>query len=154
VPATDTDGPIHQWFGLSYCNYLALPRTLLQSMPAAWQERMVACLEELHDAYAHLEQAEVYRVEAATEHIVHEMSDAQLEQAGITADWYGGTTPPEGLSETELAEWRAKHEREAPTYYDTAEGRELDPHERVLLPASDPVPHYNRGRTYLAPQKG
>lgn len=34
-----TNGPIHGFFGLSYSNYLVLPRTLMQSMPVAWQER-------------------------------------------------------------------------------------------------------------------
>lgn len=145
-----TDGPVHEWFGLSYSNYAVLPRTLMQSMPVEWQERMVACLEELHDAFEHLDQPEAYRVEAATEHIVGKMTDAQLEEARITEDWYGGQTPPEGLSEDDLAEWRAEHEKAAPTYYD-ADGNEIDQHFRVLLPAPDPIPHYNRGRTYIEP---
>lgn len=43
----DTRSPIHQWFELSYAQYLTIPRSVLQSMPAAWQARFVACLEEL-----------------------------------------------------------------------------------------------------------
>ena len=39
--------PIHEWFELSYAQYLTIPRSVLQSMPAAWQARFVACLEEL-----------------------------------------------------------------------------------------------------------
>ncbi len=38
---------IHQWFGLSYANYLTLPRSILQSMPEEWQKRFVECLYEL-----------------------------------------------------------------------------------------------------------
>lgn len=53
---------IHGWFGLSYANYLVLPRTLLQSMPDAWQTRFVACLRELDQAFDHVEQALAYRV--------------------------------------------------------------------------------------------
>lgn len=43
--------PIHMWFGLTYSSYLVLHRTLLQSMPEEWQEKFVACLEELNEAY-------------------------------------------------------------------------------------------------------
>ena len=38
--------PIHRWFGLSYSSYLVLPRLALQAMPADWQARFVALLEE------------------------------------------------------------------------------------------------------------
>jgi hypothetical protein len=148
-PAAVTDGPIHTWFSLSYCNYLVLPRTLMQSMPTEWQERMVACLGELQDAYSHLEQVEAYEVTPSTEHIVGEMTETELKRAGIEADWYGGETPPKELSEAELNEWRAQYETDAPAYY--RDGCQVDPHDRVLLPTIDPIPHYNRGRTYIAP---
>ena len=147
---TATDGPIHEWFSLSYSNYLVLPRTLLQSMPIEWQERMVACLTELQDAFEHLPQPEAYRVEAATEHIVHEMGFDLLEEAGIEEHWYDEAIP-EDLSPFDLAEWKAEHEKPEPTYFDR-DGNEVDPHSRVLLPAVDPVPHYNRGRTYIEPR--
>lgn len=38
---------VHGFFELSYASYLVLPRSLMQSMPGEWQERMVACLEEM-----------------------------------------------------------------------------------------------------------
>jgi len=152
VNARVTDGPIHEWFSLSYCNYQVIPRTLMQSMPTEWQERMAACLSELQDAFSHIPQAEVYDVHAATEHIVHEMTAAELKQAGITEDWYGGEIyQGDVFPSAEYDEWRAKHETDAPTY--SRDGQELDPHERVLLPAADPVPHYNRGRTFIAPKE-
>lgn len=83
------EGAIHLWFGLTYANYLVLPRTLLQSMPLAWQERFVGCLGELEAAFGHVDQANQYMV-------------------------------------------RAK-----------------DTNGRFI---ADPVPHYNRGRTYVAPE--
>jgi len=43
--------PIHEWFGLSYSNYLVLPRSVLQSAPIELQERIVACLKELVGAF-------------------------------------------------------------------------------------------------------
>ncbi|WP_372011432.1 hypothetical protein NBRC13296_12805 [Paenibacillus chitinolyticus] len=40
---------IHSYFGLSYANYLVLPRTVLQSMPMEWQIKFVELLEEVDD---------------------------------------------------------------------------------------------------------
>ncbi|WP_060887646.1 hypothetical protein [Streptomyces caniscabiei] len=152
MTSNPSNGPIHEHFGLSYCNYLVIPRSFLQSMPTEWQERMVACLDELDAAFQHIEQPDRYRVEAATEHIVNEMTEAELKEAGIEADWYGGETPPKELTEAELAEWRAQYEQDRPDYYGIGDGEEVDPHTRVLLAVPDPVPHYNRGRTYLPPR--
>jgi hypothetical protein len=45
--AQDDREPIHEWFELSYAHYLTIPRSVLQSMPAEWQARFVACLREL-----------------------------------------------------------------------------------------------------------
>lgn len=58
---------IHTWFSLSYANYLVLPRALLQSMPDEWQERFVACLDELEAAARDVPQAYGYRVMAIDE---------------------------------------------------------------------------------------
>lgn len=44
------NGPVHEWFELSYAKYLTIPRSLLQSMPVEWQERFTRCLRELDDA--------------------------------------------------------------------------------------------------------
>jgi hypothetical protein len=38
---------IHTWFGLSYAQYLTIPRSVLQSMPLEWQHKFVELLEEL-----------------------------------------------------------------------------------------------------------
>lgn len=147
MPTHPTDGPIQDWFSLSYTNYQVMPRTLMQSMPITWQERMVTCLEEITAAFAHVPQAEVYEVKAATEYIVSEMTAEQLEQAGIEADWYGD--PGDVATGAEFADWQAQNETAEATYH--RDGQELDPHERVLIGAVDPVPHYNRGRTYIEP---
>lgn len=40
---------VHNWFELSYAQYLALPRSVLQSMPDEWQERFIRCMEELDE---------------------------------------------------------------------------------------------------------
>jgi hypothetical protein len=54
---------VHLWFGLTYASYLTLPRSVLQSMPDEWQERFVAMLRELDEAYGHLDWP-AYRVSA------------------------------------------------------------------------------------------
>jgi len=38
---------IHGYFGLSYANYLVLPRSVLQSMPNEWQKEFVKLLEQI-----------------------------------------------------------------------------------------------------------
>lgn len=42
-----SESPIHNWFALSYAQYLTIPRSVLQSMPVKWQGRFVNCLNEL-----------------------------------------------------------------------------------------------------------
>lgn len=127
---------VHGWFGLSYANYAVLPRTLLQSMPDAWQARFVALMNELDAAFDHIEQARCYQVQAATEHEVSELSDVQLEALGITRD--------------DDCEHQADDCDCSRAYHD-ADGREMDRDERVLIPCADPVAPYNRGRTRIEP---
>lgn len=53
---------MHEWFGLTYANYLTLPRSVVQSMPHEWQERLRDCLEDLDRAAGHLDWPHSYRV--------------------------------------------------------------------------------------------
>jgi|GEM_PF-5420987 len=55
---------IHNWFSLTYANYLVLHRTQLQSMPEDWQQRFVKCLEQLHEAFEGMPTVDGYRVQA------------------------------------------------------------------------------------------
>lgn len=45
------DSPIHEWFSLSYANYLVLPRSLMESMPYEWQVNMKRLLEEMDNSF-------------------------------------------------------------------------------------------------------
>lgn len=45
---------IHDWFGLTYAQFLTLPRVIMEAMPALWQEQMVALLDELGETYDYL----------------------------------------------------------------------------------------------------
>lgn len=46
---------VHAWFGLTYANYLVVPRSVMQSMPEDWQHRFTALMDEVSDAFGHLE---------------------------------------------------------------------------------------------------
>ncbi len=46
------DDLVHDWFGLSYANYLVVPRIILQSMPADWQQRFIECMDEMQETLA------------------------------------------------------------------------------------------------------
>jgi hypothetical protein len=45
------ESPVHEWFELSYAQYLTIPRSIMESMSNEWQERMVKCLEELNETF-------------------------------------------------------------------------------------------------------
>jgi hypothetical protein len=131
-----TSNAVHDWFGLSYSNYLVVPRTLLQSMPDEWQTRFVKCVEELQAAFDHIEHAPGYEVKPARSKLVNELSLNELEELKITIERIDD----------------AGRIHETPTYYDER-GREHDRNDRVMVPVGeDPIPHYNRGRTYIEPR--
>lgn len=44
-----SNGPVWNWFGLSYAAYLVAPRVVLCAMPQEWQERFVALMEEAEE---------------------------------------------------------------------------------------------------------
>lgn len=49
--AINCDTPVHDWFELSYAQYLTVPRSIMEAMPVEWQRRMVQCLEELDETF-------------------------------------------------------------------------------------------------------
>lgn len=61
-----SDSPIHVWFGLSYAQYLAIPRTVLQSMPIEWQRVFVRCLNQLDETIDWMPKEGTYRVQLMT----------------------------------------------------------------------------------------
>lgn len=127
----DTPNDIHGYMGLSYANYLVLHRTVLQSMPEAWQQAFVALLEEYDAASADLEFPEAYEVITGTLHDVGELPVEFLGALNIERHEYETAAGP------------------AYVYYAGVEGDELSPTDQVLLPGDDPIPHYERGRTRL-----
>ena len=61
-PNNEPQPGIHDWFELSYAQYLTVPRAVLQSMPDVWQYRFVRCLQELDEAIDWRPSAARYRV--------------------------------------------------------------------------------------------
>ena len=43
----ESSEPIHDYFELSYCTYLVIPRSILQSMPFKWQKKFVGLVKQL-----------------------------------------------------------------------------------------------------------
>jgi hypothetical protein len=124
---------IHGWFGLSYSNFLVLPRALMQSMPEEWQYRFTALVDELRAAFAHLEHPE-YHVEAGRWVYLDDLTDAQFKALGISR------------SDDQVPDDDEESDRTV-AYYDR-NGQEIDQHSAsVFLPGMDPIPRYNRGRT-------
>ena len=62
-----SDGPVHVFFGLTYSNYLVVPRSVLQSMPEEWQAQFVGLLEDMQDTVQQhdVPVADHYQVKAA-----------------------------------------------------------------------------------------
>jgi hypothetical protein len=116
-----------EYFGLTYSSYLVVPRLLLQSMPAEWQQQFFALLADLHDAFSDVLPSDSrYIVRPATECQYSDLNDTDMQQFGVTRpdgsdDGIGGT------------------------YFDAA-GVEHDGEDLVLLPkvGEDPLGGYRR----------
>lgn len=170
-----TNGPIHGWFSLSYASYLVMPRTLLQSMPVEWQERFVKCLNEYNAAFRSVEQADAYEVRVLArerQFIGYTDSCPDCAGDGVALTAYGQALydlshDGDAVREPTQAEVAAFEEQwpaelaldeECPCETCDGDGR-IDrdhPYETAEEVGfrSDPVPHYDRGRTYIAPEEG
>jgi len=113
---------IAEWFGLSYSNFLVLHRVELEHMPTEWQHRFVTMLNEVNDAYDHLEHPEGYNVYPCRWVMAEDLTEADCQALGVTV----------------------VHTEDATTYY-SADGDEIDPQQRLPVPVRDPIPHYRHG---------
>ena len=43
--------PIHDWFELTYAQYLTVPRSIMERMPVEWQRQMAQLLTELDETF-------------------------------------------------------------------------------------------------------
>lgn len=127
---------IHTWFNLTYANYLVLPRSVLQSMPAEWQERFTAALGELDDAYGHLDWP-AYNVRALKRPTEFIADDECKACEGTGEDVADGSHCPDCKGTGQLPAAQVEHR------YETAEEVGF---------RTDPIPHYERGRTRIEPR--
>jgi len=124
-PIDRSDGPIQDFFGLTYSSYQVVPRVLAQSMPHAWQARFVACMEEMQQAFGYLGDVD-YEVTPAEDVYANELTEEQMKLTGITSEW--------------------NENRDREIYWDR-NGNEIDGWTHVMVPVPDPLPPYSRGRT-------
>lgn len=72
---------VHTLFGLSYANFLTLPRTLLQSMPEEWQRQFADLMSEYDEHWSSLPdgfQPDSYRVQPTENGRLAPWSDYRL----------------------------------------------------------------------------
>lgn len=151
---SQSNEPIHSYFGLSYSNYQVMPRTLLQSMPVDWQRDFVKLLEQYDKAFAHVKQADCYQVLPAEDVYLEEASEAHLIRGRYTKKEPECTCEYE-LPSGELQECENCANGAEALYFDEHDN-ECQGHEHAIIPlvGDDPVPHYNRGRTRVEPRLG
>ncbi|MFQ3543545.1 hypothetical protein Q7A53_05620 [Halobacillus rhizosphaerae] len=80
---------IHQFFGLSYAQYLVIPRSVLQSMHLYWQDNFVKLLDQLYETgwTKGLPEKTMYKVEVREygyEHLENE--DSEIEETFVWKD--------------------------------------------------------------------
>lgn len=132
-PYERTDGPVHTWFSLSYANFLVWHRSRMQSMPLEWQCRFVELAEELDAAYQD-QPTPGYEVTTVRFEEIAGLSPAEMRFLDI------------GFSDDE------DEDDDHQEYY-LKDGTAVSPYHQVGIPVADPVPHYDRGRTYLPPDE-
>ena len=134
------------YFGLTYSNFLVLHRVELEHMPEAWQHRFVAMLDELEDAYDHLEHPEGYEVYPCRWVLVEELNEQEAASLGVTDSLddfpaLGDAATAEEFTAHDAAWEEASENR---VFHD-ANGNELDPQSRDPIRVPDPMPHYRHG---------
>ena len=58
-----SESDVHGWFGLSYAQYLTIPRSVMEAMPGPWQRRFVELMRELNETFDWLPEGGQYWVE-------------------------------------------------------------------------------------------
>lgn len=123
---------IHDYFELSYANWLTLPRTLLQSMPSDWQKDFVELLDKFDE-----EMGWAMHLIPATNVQVLKRSPEMIEEREECENC-------EGSGEDENEEDGLCHECDSMGDISTGEERYETPEEVGEI--HSPIPHYQRGR--------
>lgn len=118
---------VNRYLAGSGSTYLTLPRALMQSMPDDWQSKLVDLLTELDSCYLHLNRADAYEVRPMRSVMVSDISEDDRDALGIEPSGDG-------------------------VHFRDDAGRQLEARERILTLTTDPIPHFDHGRTFLAPR--
>ncbi len=135
MTSNPTDGPIHEYFELTYADHLVKNRTLLQSMPTAWQKQFVTLLRQFDAAFDHVEKPKGYQVTAGRWMQLDDMTQQELHAAGIELD---GEEPGAGPGEDTV-------------YHREFDGAELSGQDYGFVPGRNPIPHYRHA--YIEPRQ-
>jgi hypothetical protein len=130
-PYERTGGPVDEWFGLSFANFLVVHRVRLQSMPLQWQRRLVGLLEELRAAYGDAADPD-FQVTTVVMKCFYELTPADLAMLGVT------------VSSPDV-------DQSGEAVYIDSSGNEMDGRCLVGVPIPDPVLHYRHN--YLRPDE-
>jgi hypothetical protein len=88
-----TQSSVHTWFGLSYASYVVLPRSVLQSMDAPWQQRFVELMGELGSACTAagitIPETEVHALDAEGKPTVDPLEDYQRGRRNVFLEGVG-----------------------------------------------------------------
>jgi len=120
---------VHEYFGLTYANYLVLPRSVLQCMPNDWQTRFVQMLRELHGTF---DLSDNYRVLLLDKDDHYEDSDTpDHDRANVIHDPLSNYRHPDW---TELAK-RLQPNRATTTMTESiqANGHDFDPGDHAFI---------------------
>lgn len=145
----ESSEPVHEYFELTYAQFIVLPRTVLQSMPTWWQQEFVRLMRKYDEAREGLpqEMQDVeHRVQAGQWCRPFDLDDAVLTRLG----WSYGDEDESDTSQAEGPDQDQDEDTSRLTISDP-EGQEHSAFDYcVFVPyAQDPIPHYQRGRTRL-----
>lgn len=152
---------VREYFGLTYANYYVMHRTLLEAMPAEWQDRFVRLLDEYDDAWEHLSHYHSYpqfKVETGRWASVENLSIRDLDRLGIVSSvqvWLENNPEPKPEEYEDDDDYTAVYELwsdDRDAQFDNlefidAEGSYVT-HSRFFLPLSDKIDHYRHPRKY------
>lgn len=127
---------IHEFFGLTYANYLVVNRSLLQSMPDEWQDKFIVMLVELFEEMGWAQMLQ----ESISVRILKREPERKPDR--VTCESCDGSGEGPDVEDNEDATCiECDGDGEVET-----EGDEFETPEEVGI-VTDPIAHYQRGRT-------
>lgn len=86
MSTTDYQTDIHDWFSLSYSNYLVVEPEVLDAMSEAWRDEFGEMLTQFERAFAHQAQPDRYWAQRGQYRAFGDLTEGELARLGIQAD--------------------------------------------------------------------